>query len=110
MDEQQHPRRRASDWDPDDHDILIELRRDVANLINRVDGKMGDLAVGVSSLRTETAGALTRLDERVLTIERWKLRVEGAGVAGRWAVATAFAAGGLLVGVVGLLLKMSGHL
>lgn len=107
MDE--HPRRRATDWEPDDHDILIELRRDVLNLIQRVDGKMGDFQTGLSALRTETAGALTRVDERLLSIERWKTRIEGAAFAGNRALALLLAAASAIAAVLGYIAG-KGHL
>lgn len=103
-------RRRASDFDPEDHDLLIELRTEMRGLNQRIDSKMGDFQNGLSSLRTETASAFTRFDERLNAIERWKSQVDGGALVGKGVVYVAFAGGGIVASLVGLLMKSTGHL
>jgi hypothetical protein len=105
-----YPRRRVTDFDPEDHDLLIELRTEMRGLNQRIDSKMGDFQAGLSALRTESAGAFTRFDERIGVIEDWKHRVEGGALVGRGMVWVGFAGGGFLVGLVTLAMRATGHL
>jgi hypothetical protein len=93
-----------------DHDILIELRRDVANLIRRVDDQMVEMSRAVSSVRTDHGEVIRDHERRIDSLEKRRDQQDGATGLTRGIMAMAFSAGGLLVGSAGLVLKLTGHL
>jgi hypothetical protein len=96
-DGQPYPRRRTSDFDPDDHDLLIELRTEIRGIVQRIDGKMGDFATGLSAHRAETSAALTRFDERMVQLENDRRERIGAERSNARFMALAIAASNVLV-------------
>lgn len=107
-DGERHPMRRASDWPDSDHDLLLELRKDVQALMRTLNVHVSTLQASQITLRQEHRLILDNHEVRLKIIEDERLRREGASALTNKVLALSFTAGGLLVATAGLVAKMNG--
>lgn len=87
------PRRRATDWMPDDHDLLITLSANLTNFMLRIEEQFKGFQQAHIDDVTSTTKEFTEIKTRLSALETWKSRVEGALFAGNKGLLLIFAAG-----------------